>query len=79
MLVVPQCRGRYSGQQHRAEAGGTTIALEQWNGEAYYIRPGHNAHIDSETELVEFTRADRAPAITTVELAGKAPADLRFQ
>lgn len=102
-----------SGQQHRAEAGGMTIALEQWNegldtaewfadlpdgacqeshwgyclagtvtmrytdgqtevisaGEAYYIRPGHNAHIDDDAEFVEFTQADRAPGINTVELA----------
>ncbi len=101
-----------SGQQHRAEAGGMTIALEQWKagldtvawfadlpdgacqeshwgyclkgavtmrytdgqtehisaGEAYYIRPGHNAHIDSDAEFVEFTRADNAPGINTVEL-----------
>ena len=78
-----------AGQQHRAEAGGMTIALERWNagldtaemfadlpggacqephwgyclkgsvtmrytdgqseilsaGQAYYIRPGHNAHV----------------------------------
>ena len=88
-----------AGQQHRAEAGGMTIALERWNagldtaewfadlpggacqephwgyclkgqvtmryadgetevisaGEAYYVRPGHNAHLDEDTEFVEFT------------------------
>jgi hypothetical protein len=37
-------------------------------GEAYYIRPGHNAHVDSEVELVEFTRSDEAPGINTVDL-----------
>ena len=101
-----------AGQQHRAEAGGMTIALERWNagldtaqwfadlpggacqephwgyclkgtvtmryadgrsevisaGDAYYIRPGHNAHIEDETEFVEFTLADQTPGINTVEL-----------
>lgn len=37
-------------------------------GEAYYIRPGHNAHIDDEVEFVEFTRADQTPGINTVDL-----------
>jgi hypothetical protein len=37
-------------------------------GEAYYIRPGHNAHIDEDAEFVEFTRADLTPGINTVEL-----------
>ena len=27
-------------------------------GEAYYIRPGHNAHIDDDAEIVEFSVAD---------------------
>ena len=101
-----------AGQQHRAEAGGMTIALERWNagldtaewfadlpggacqephwgyclqgtvtmrysdgetevltaGQAYYIRPGHNAHIDDDAEFVEFTRADQTPGINTVAL-----------
>ena len=35
-------------------------------GQAYYIRPGHNAHLDDETEFVEFTRADEAPGINTL-------------
>jgi hypothetical protein len=35
-------------------------------GEAYYIRPGHNVHIDEDSELVEFTRADETPGINTV-------------
>jgi hypothetical protein len=99
------------GQQHRAEDGGMTIALERWNagldttemfadlpdgacqephwgyvlsgrvtmrytdgvdetlsaGHAYYIRPGHNAHVDEDVELVEFTRADQTPGINTLE------------
>jgi hypothetical protein len=37
-------------------------------GEAYHTRPGHNAHIDSDAEFVEFTEADHAPGINTVEL-----------
>jgi hypothetical protein len=37
-------------------------------GDAYHIRPGHNAHIDEDAEFVEFTRADQTPGINTVEL-----------
>ena len=37
-------------------------------GEAYYIRPGHNAHIDDDAEFVEFTQADQTPGINTVDL-----------
>ena len=37
-------------------------------GDAYFIRPGHNAHIDRDAMFVEFTRADQAPGINTVEL-----------
>ena len=37
-------------------------------GEAYYIRPGHNGHVDEDAELVEFTRADETPGINTVAL-----------
>jgi len=37
-------------------------------GQAYYLRPGHNAHIDDDAEFVEFTRADEAPGINTVDL-----------
>ncbi len=37
-------------------------------GDAYYIRPGHNAHIDADVELVEFTLTGDAPGINTVEL-----------
>jgi hypothetical protein len=32
-------------------------------GHAYYIRPGHNAHVDEDVDLVEFTRADETPGI----------------
>lgn len=35
-------------------------------GQAYYLRPGHNAHIDEDAEIVEFTRADDTPGINTV-------------
>ena len=98
------------GTQHRAEAGGMYVALEQWNagldtgpmfadlpggacsephwgyclkgsvtvryndgpeetiaaGDAYYIRPGHNVHIDEDTEFVEFSRVEEAPGVHTV-------------
>ena len=37
-------------------------------GDAYYIRPGHNAHLDEDTEFVEFTAADQTPGTNTVEL-----------
>ena len=35
-------------------------------GHAYYIRPGHNAHVDEDAEIVEFTRADETPGINTI-------------
>ena len=37
-------------------------------GEAYYLRPGHNVHVDRDAEFVEFTRADQTPGINTLEL-----------
>jgi mannose-6-phosphate isomerase-like protein (cupin superfamily) len=30
-------------------------------GQAYYLPPGHNGHIDEEAEFVEFTPADQSP------------------
>ena len=30
-------------------------------GQAYYIAPGHNAHVDEDCDLVEFTPADQSP------------------
>jgi hypothetical protein len=30
-------------------------------GDAYYIRPGHNAHVDTDVDLVEFTQAELTP------------------
>jgi hypothetical protein len=30
-------------------------------GQAYYIAPGHNAAVDEDVELVEFTPADQSP------------------
>lgn len=36
-------------------------------GDAYYIRPGHNAHVDEDVDIVEFTRADDTPGINTIE------------
>lgn len=35
-------------------------------GQAYYIRPGHNAHVDEDVEMVEFTPADQTPGINTL-------------
>jgi len=37
-------------------------------GQAYYVKPGHNAHVDADVELVEFTLADQKPGINTLEL-----------
>ena len=37
-------------------------------GQAYYLRPGHNVHIDEDAEFVEFTRADQTPGINTLDL-----------
>jgi hypothetical protein len=51
---------------------GTTDVISA--GDAYYIRPGHNAHIDRDAMFVEFTRADEAPGINTVELASSGKA-----
>lgn len=42
--------------------GGAEVLL---TGQAYHIRPGHNVHIDKDTEFVEFTPADQAPGIST--------------
>lgn len=35
-------------------------------GQAYYLAPGHNAHIDEDAEFVEFTVADPSPGINTI-------------
>ena len=35
-------------------------------GQAYYIRPGHNAHVDEDVEIVEFTPAEPAPGINNL-------------
>ena len=36
-------------------------------GQAYYLRPGHNVHVDDDVEFVEFTAADRTPGINTLQ------------
>ena len=36
-------------------------------GQAYYLRPGHNVRIDETAEFVEFTPADGAPGVNTLE------------
>lgn len=43
---------------------GTTETLSA--GQAYYIRPGHNAHVDEDAELIEFTPADATPGINAL-------------
>lgn len=53
------------GQVTMRYSDGSTEALSA--GRAYYIRPGHNAHVDEDVELVEFTPADNAPGINTLE------------
>ena len=45
-----------------ADGASETLAA----GQAYYIRPGHNAHVDEDAEIVEFTFADGAPGINTL-------------
>ena len=35
-------------------------------GQAYYIRPGHNAHVDADVEIVEFTLPIRPRGSTTL-------------
>ena len=35
-------------------------------GRAYHIRHGHNAHVDKDCDLVEFTRDDDTPGINTI-------------
>lgn len=45
---------------------GTTEVLSA--GQAYYIPPGHNAHVDEDCDLVEFTPADQSPGINTLEV-----------
>lgn len=55
-VVKGKCTVRYT--------DGTTETLTQ--GQAYHLRPGHNAHIDEDAEFVEFTRSDPAPGINTI-------------
>ena len=45
---------------------GQTLVISA--GDAYYIRPGHNGHIDEDAEFVEFTQADQTPGINTVAI-----------
>jgi len=40
-------------------ADGTAETLS--TGQAYYIKPGHNAVVDEDVELVEFTPANQSP------------------
>lgn len=47
-----------------SDGGSETLSA----GQAYYIKPGHNAHVEEDVEIVEFTRADETPGINTLEL-----------
>jgi hypothetical protein len=53
-----------SGRATISYTDGSTETLTA--GQAYHLRPGHNAHIDDDAEFVEFTLADGAPGINTV-------------
>jgi hypothetical protein len=53
-----------NGQATISYTDGSTETLSA--GQAYHLRPGHNAHIDDDAEFVEFTLADGAPGINTV-------------
>lgn len=55
-----------SGQATVRYTDGQTDTLTP--GLAYYLRPGHNVHIDEDAEFVEFTPADESPGINTLEL-----------
>jgi hypothetical protein len=53
-----------SGQVTMRYNDGTTETLKA--GDAYHIRPGHNAHVDEDVQIVEFTRADNTPGINNL-------------
>lgn len=55
-LVAGQVTMRYT------DGGSETFTT----GDAYYIRPGHNAHVDEACQIVEFTPADPAPGINNL-------------
>ena len=52
------------GQVTMRYADGTSETLKA--GDAYYIRPGHNAHVDADVQIVEFTKADETPGINNL-------------
>jgi hypothetical protein len=52
---------------HRATGDGRRATGEDimaWSTD----RPGHNVRVDQDAEFVEFTRADAAPGINSLEL-----------
>ena len=53
-----------SGQVTMRYRDGATETLKA--GDAYYIHPGHNAHVDQDAQIVEFTRADGTPGINNL-------------
>jgi oxalate decarboxylase/phosphoglucose isomerase-like protein (cupin superfamily) len=40
---------------------GRTMTLSA--GQAYHIEPGHNAHVDEDAEIVEFSRTDQGAGV----------------
>lgn len=48
-----------TGRMTVSYTGGRTEAVS--GGQAYYLAPGHNVHIDEDIDLVEFTPADQSP------------------
>ena len=57
------CQEPHWGYCRRARSPCASPTASHWisAGDAYYIRPGHNAHIDEDAEFVEFTQADQTP------------------
>ena len=55
-----------SGQATIRYTDGTSETITP--GQAYYLRPGHNVHIDEDTEFVEFTPTEKGPGLNSLEL-----------
>ena len=54
-VLKGRCTVRYT------DGGSDTLSA----GDAYYLRPGHNVHVDTDAEFVEFTHADGTPGVNT--------------
>ena len=72
--AAPTCPGGACQEAHFdyvVEGGATILYIDGESetltvGQAYYIRPGHNVHVDKDSEFVEFTPADQTPGINTL-------------